>query len=266
MFLEKLRLDGKTAIIAGAGGGGIGTAPSLAWAEAGAQVVAVDITPERVKDTEQRLAAMGRRCLGITADVRQPAEVERVVKLALQEFGAVHCLANVAGGMQPGQWSGLLDYKPSIFDDVVSLNLRYCLFTCQAVARTMIERSIPGSIVNVASISGVASAPNHGPYGAAKAGLMALTRTMAVEWGKYGIRANAVAPGSVRTPRTLVGATEESERRGREAMPLGRRCEPEEIASAILFLLSDLASHVSGQTLVVDGAASAKFALNNPAR
>ena len=261
MVLERLRLDGGTAIVAGAGGGGIGTATSLTLAEAGADIVAVDIDAERVEDTKRRVGELGRKCLGIVADIRQKADVERVVSQAVKEFGAVHYVANVAGGMKDDQWGEVLEYGERQFDEVISLNLRYAFLVCQAAARSMVELGIKGSMVSVASVSGLAGAPYHGPYGAAKAGLMALTRTMAVELGPRGIRVNAVAPGSVKTPRVMAMASRDIDESSKTTIPIGKPCEPDDIAAGILFLLSDLARCVSGHTLVIDGGATAKFSL-----
>ena len=261
MVLERLRLDGRTAIVAGAGGGGIGTATSLTLAEAGADIVAVDIDAERVEDTKRRVGELGRKCLGIVADIRQKADVERVVSQAVKEFGAVHYVANVAGGMKDDQWGEVLEYGERQFDEVISLNLRYAFLVCQAAARSMVELGIKGSMVSVASVSGLAGAPYHGPYGAAKAGLMALTRTMAVELGPRGIRVNAVAPGSVKTPRVMAMASRDIDESSKTTIPIGRPCQPDDIAAGILFLLSDLARSVSGHTLVIDGGATAKFSL-----
>ena len=261
MVLERLRLDGGTAIVAGAGGGGIGTATSLTLAEAGADIVAVDIDAERVEDTKRRVGELGRKCLGIVADIRQKTDVERVVSQAVKEFGAVHYVANVAGGMKDDQWGEVLEYGERQFDEVISLNLRYAFLVCQAAARSMVELGIKGSMVSVASVSGLAGAPYHGPYGAAKAGLMALTRTMAVELGPRGIRVNAVAPGSVKTPRVMAMASRDIDESSKTTIPIGRPCQPDDIAAGILFLLSDLARSVSGHTLVIDGGATAKFSL-----
>ena len=261
MVLERLRLDGRTAIVAGAGGGGIGTATSLTLAEAGADIVAVDIDEERVEDTKRRVGELGRKCLGIVADIRQKADVERVVSQAVKEFGAVHYVANVAGGMKDDQWGEVLEYGERQFDEVISLNLRYAFLVCQAAAKSMVELGIKGSMVSVASVSGLAGAPYHGPYGAAKAGLMALTRTMAVELGPRGIRVNAVAPGSVKTPRVMAMASRDIDESSKTTIPIGRPCQPDDIAAGILFLLSDLARSVSGHTLVIDGGATAKFSL-----
>lgn len=265
MVVEGLRLDGRTAIVCGAGGGGIGTATSLALSEAGANVVAVDIVQERVDEIVGQITAMGNKAHGIVADVEKKSEAQRVVDEAAKAFGAVHHVANIIGGMTPNEWSDILNYGEAEWDSVLSRNLRYQFFVCQAAANHMVKNGIRGSIASLASVSGWAGAPMHGPYGAAKAGVMALTRTMAVELGKYGIRVNAVAPGSIRTPRTMAGTSDEArDASARRVIPLQRTGRPEEIAAALLFLLSDLASYVSGHTLVVDGAVVAKFGFQEP--
>ena len=257
--MEKLSLAGKVAMVVGAGGGGHGTSTSLAVAEAGADLVAVDISEEQVKDTERQVTAQGGRCLSIVADVRKKSEVERIVSQALKEHGAIHCLANIVGGMQPGQWFGMLDYPEDIFDDVQNLNLRYAFLTCQAVARSMVERGIPGAIVNVSSVSALPTAPGHGPYGAAKAGLIALSRTMAMEWGHLGIRVNVVAPGAMWTPRASgAGAIDNSAK----TVPLARRGTPQDVASAILYLLSDLSAYITGHVIPADGGLTSKSVLH----
>lgn len=260
MVMDKLSLNGRTAIVAGGGGGGIGTATCLALAAAGAKVIAVDILEERVKDTEDRIAEMGGTCHGIVADLREKEQVDRVIAEAVKTFGAVHHLANVAGGTQPHHWSGMLTQSEQAFDEAINMNLRYVFLICQAAANQMVKQGTGGSIVSVASVSGINSAPMHGPYGAAKAGLMAMTKTMAVEWGGLGIRVNALAPGAVKTPRVMAGGAD-MDLRAKENIPIQRACEPEDIANGLLFLLSDLADAITGHTLVVDGGAQAKFSL-----
>jgi 3-oxoacyl-[acyl-carrier protein] reductase len=120
----------------------------------------------------------------------------------------------------------------------------------------------PGSIVAIASVSGLRSAPQHGPYGAAKAGLMALVRTLAMELGGNGVRVNAVAPGAVLTPRVAEIMDEARRAESAASIPLGRMATPDDIARAVVFLASDLASYITGQTLVVDGGATAQFPLS----
>jgi NAD(P)-dependent dehydrogenase (short-subunit alcohol dehydrogenase family) len=161
----------------------------------------------------------------------------------------------VGGGPLP-VWSSLLDYDVAEFDRSLALNLRSALLVSQAFARACVNSGIRASIVCTSSISGLGASPYHAAYGAAKAALCQLVQTMAVEWGPRGIRVNAIAPGTIATPRASISADPQ---RDRAAIPLGRRGEPEEIAGAALFLLSDLSSYVSGQTLVVDGGATAKF-------
>ena len=265
MIVERLRFDGRTAMVSGAGGGGIGTATSLALAEAGANVVAVDIDAERAKETRDQVVNAGGKAVAVVADLRRKADAQRAVAEAVREFGGVHHVANVAGGMTPDQWDGMLTYGEEQFDAVIHMNLRYVYLINQAVANQIVKQGGGGSMASVASVSGLNGAPQHGAYGAAKAGLMSLTRTMAVERGQYGIRVNALAPGSVKTPRATQGGTIDADARAKDSIPIQRACEPYEIASGLLFLLSDLASAVSGHTLVVDGGAMAQFPIRSGA-
>ncbi len=160
--------------------------------------------------------------------------------------------------MSPDQWSPVTATAPEAFASVVDLNLQSAFVTTQAVARHLVAQGSGGSIVHVASISALAAMPFGAPYAAAKAGMLSLVRTAAVELGHAGVRVNAVAPGTVRTTKTersgpTVDAPEE-----RAAIPLGRRGTPDEVAGAVLFLLSDLANFVTGHTLVVDGGSSVR--------
>jgi NAD(P)-dependent dehydrogenase (short-subunit alcohol dehydrogenase family) len=167
----------------------------------------------------------------------------------------VHVLVNLAGGA--GFPTPLLDYPAEQFDKVLRRNLTYVFFSCQAVARSMRERAIPGSIVNIASIAGLSAAHNVGPYGMAKSGVVSLTRTMAVEWGKHAIRVNAVAPGVTATP-SLSAALPAAIEEAAEWNPLGRTPHGSDIAAAVLYLASDLAQAVTGQVIVVDSGASVR--------
>jgi NAD(P)-dependent dehydrogenase (short-subunit alcohol dehydrogenase family) len=271
MFIEKIRLDGKVAMVVGAGGGGHGTGTAIAAAEAGADVVGIDIRAEALADVERRVRATGRRFLGLTADVRDKREVSRVVDQALGELGRIDCLANIVGGVQAGQWTTLLECSEKVFDDTLALNLRTHFLVCQAVARSMVERKIAGSIVNVSSVSAAPTAPSHAAYGAAKRALNALSQNMALEWSEFGIRVNVVAPGAMRVPRAAaLSGTAGGKALGFDdvatavvphSAPLGRAGTPVDIASAILFFFSDLASYVTGQLLSVDGGLSVKSVL-----
>jgi NAD(P)-dependent dehydrogenase (short-subunit alcohol dehydrogenase family) len=150
----------------------------------------------------------------------------------------------------------MIDNATSTYDTILDRNLRSAVVVHQCVAATMAADGRGGSIVSVSAATGLASSPFHALYGAAKAALIALARTEAIEWGPLGIRVNTVAPGGVQTrPAT---DPEEMARAERAAVPLGRRALPDDIAGSVLFLLSDLSSYITGQTLVLDGGALAK--------
>jgi 3-oxoacyl-[acyl-carrier protein] reductase len=232
-------------------------------AAAGALVIGVDNRVEALdafRDVTSAAATSrvdGREHPALVADLREPADVERVVAAAGDElYGLVH----VAGGMWPPQWSGLMDMDPAVFDTVMDLNLRTMMLTTTAAARRLRKLGRGGSIVALASVAGLASMPFGAPYAAAKSALMSLVRTEALEWGPLGIRVNAVAPGTVRTPKNTQGNPNPPADTPAEiaAVPLGRRGSGDDIAGAVLYLLSDLAGWVTGQVLAVDGGSSAR--------
>jgi len=161
----------------------------------------------------------------------------------------------VVGGAPPRTWAPVLDLDVATHDAVLRHNLTATLVPCRAVARSFIDHGVAGSIVCLSSISGDRSSPHHASYGAAKAAIRQLVGTMALEWGGHGIRVNAVAPGTITTPRASAATADPARNR---AVPLRRRGTPDEIAGAVLFLLSDLASFVTAHTLVADGGASAR--------
>jgi 3-oxoacyl-[acyl-carrier protein] reductase len=255
---DRIGLAGRAVIVAGAGGGGIGTAVCRLLAEAGVQVAAIDNDRTRLAMAATALQAADGRYAALLADVRDKGEVERAIATAVDRLGPLHGLVHVVGGLRPDQWAPLVTASQQVFNDVHALNLQSALLTSQATAARLIAQGTQGSIVHVASIAGLAAMPFGVAYAAAKAGLMALTRTAAVEWGRHGIRVNAVAPGTIRTPKNVIEETADHTAQDRDAIPLGRRGQPEDIAGAALFLLSDLASFVSGQVLAVDGASSVK--------
>lgn len=254
-------LSGKTALVCGAGGGGLGSAVSRVLAQAGANLVAVDQNEEFVAQTKAEAASLGVACETIVANLMEPQQTAGLVGKALSKAERIDIVVNVAGGTRFHQWAPIEETSDEIFHDVMALNLNYVFRVCADAARHMIAAGRPGSMINFASIAALHSAPFHGPYGAAKRGVMAITETMAFEWARYGIRVNVVAPGGVATPRaSKYGGGDSSERQTPNKDGL-RRMTPPEVANAVAFLASDLAAGVSGQTLVVDSGMACK----NPA-
>lgn len=254
MSRDLLGLNGRAAIVVGAGGNGIGTAIAATLASAGAHVIAVDIDPARLTEAEEAIRAVGGQCTAAVVDARDRNAVERLVERA-DETGDLFGLVNVVGGLPVERWARLLDYKDEDLETVLQANLRCAFLTSQVQARRLARRGAPGSIVQIASISALQGMPFGAAYAAAKAALISLTRTMALEWGPLGIRVNAVAPGTV---GVLRNEAEDDPEQDRAVLPLGRRGTPGDIAGAALFLLSDLAQWVTGQTLAVDGGVSVK--------
>jgi NAD(P)-dependent dehydrogenase (short-subunit alcohol dehydrogenase family) len=243
-----LRLDGRGFVVVGAGQG-IGRQAAHALAAAGARVVCADVEPDRAD-------AVAAEVHGApwTGDVRARDAVERLIADASRTLGQIDGVVDVVGEARFGPF---LDVSDEDWDWSFAMVLRHAYLTAQIAGRAMADRR--GVMVFVASVSGLTSAPRHAAYGAAKAGLMSLVRTVAVELGPRGVRANAVAPGAVWTPRVAALLGEEGKARNVANAPLRRVGLPADIASAILFLASDLSAYVTGQTLVVDGGVSAKL-------
>jgi NAD(P)-dependent dehydrogenase (short-subunit alcohol dehydrogenase family) len=260
-FLDRIRLNDGVALVIGCGGGGLGTQTSLALAEAGASVVAVDIASDRVAETEQRIQEAGGTCRGFTADAQDPDAIERIVQTAWDEIGPVQYLVNVVGGSKMGDWHRAEEYPLETFDAVMRFNLNTHFLSCRAVASRLIDRDLPGSIVNYSSLAGTFTLPYQLAYGAAKAAVINMTRTMAVEWGPHGIRVNAIAPGGgISTPRVMARQAGPDPTEGPTSWnPLGRNLGPDEVASTALFLVSGLASVITGQTITVDAGVSSRM-------
>jgi NAD(P)-dependent dehydrogenase (short-subunit alcohol dehydrogenase family) len=247
-------LTGKNAFVTGASRG-IGKVIAVALADAGADVALVARSADGLADTAEAVAAVGRKAIVIPTDVTGQQAVANAAARAIEELGYIDIVVNNAGGsnfMVPFR-----DLRLTGWDKLIQLNLSSAVYVCHAFAGHMLDRG-KGSVINVASVAGVASAPLMSPYGAAKAALISLTKSLAVEWGAGGVRVNALCPGWTATD--LNRALWEDPVAGPATIsnvPMGRWGNPEEMAGAAIFLASDASSFVTGQTLVVDGGQTA---------
>jgi NAD(P)-dependent dehydrogenase (short-subunit alcohol dehydrogenase family) len=241
-------LAGKKAVIIG-GGQGMGESSALFLARAGCDVALVDLVPERAEQVAKAVSALGRQAFTVVGDVLDDTQVPKIVAEAEAKLGGLDVVVSIVGA---AAWGSLLDTTAAGFDQQMQLNLRYFFLVCQAAARSFIARAQPGAIVGIASVDGQRAAPMRGIYGAAKAGLISLVQTMAVEWAEHKIRVNAIAPGHIVTPR-LFDTPQRTEMYAASLLPMRQRGTPDDIGKAALFLASDLARYITGTTLDVDG-------------
>lgn len=255
---DLLSLDGRIVVVSGAGGGGIGTTVARMAAEAGATVVAVSRSKGNLDEHVGPLVDAGLPVIPVYADASTDDGIAAVMDRVRRTDGELYGLVNIAGGAAPSTWMPSTRVAREDWRALFTANLETAFFMSQAVAAEIRTGGNPGSIVSVSSISGMNTAPFHIAYGTAKAAVVAMTRTMAAELALDNIRVNAVAPGVTETAasRTYVDVDPDRDRR---AIAMGRRGRPEEQAGAILFLLSDLSSYITGQTLLVDGGLNLKW-------
>ena len=248
MSMTSFSLEGRVALITGARRG-IGRGIALTFAEAGADVAICDIVVEggEMEAVAEEIKKLGRRSLAVQADVTQKAQVDNLVKRVEDELGAVDILVNNAAIFIH---TPLLETPEDEWDKVIDTNLKGYYLCSQAVGRRMVQQK-RGNIINIASTDAFYLDRSYTPYGAAKAGVVRLTRGMAMELGSYNIRVNAIAPGWVKTNLNKVDP--ETYRQITAKIPMGRWAEPTDVANAALFLASDLSSYVTGATIVVDG-------------
>ncbi|OAA27677.1 dehydrogenase of unknown specificity, short-chain alcohol dehydrogenase like [Frankia sp. EI5c] len=251
-------LDGRVVIVSGAGGGGIGTTVARTIATAGATVIAVSRSQENLDTHVAPLAEEGLPVIPVAADAATDEGIATALAAAENAHGDLYGLVNIAGGAGPGTWMPATRVSRSDWRELFAWNLETMFFMSQAVAARLRSAGRPGSIVSLSSISGMNTAPLHIAYGTAKAALVAATRTLAVELAAENIRVNAIAPGVTATPASLTYVDDDPERDLR-AIAMGRRGRPEEQASAILFLLSEMSSYITGQTILVDGGLNLKW-------
>jgi 3-oxoacyl-[acyl-carrier protein] reductase len=246
-------------LVIGGGGGGIGAAITEAIAAAGSDLAVVDVDEARAAEAARRATDLGRRGVPVVADIRDGVQIEAAVAAARDGLGGIDVLVTVVGGLMAFgmPFDRLHSFADDEWDFVFDVNIRYVYRALKATLRVMLEQGTGGAIVSIGSDAGTAGhgSPNMAAYGAAKAGLAHLCKTIACEYGPDGVRMNVVSPGATETAATSA-LPPETVAAMNSTIPLRRRGRPADIANAVVFFASPLSRHVTGQILGVDGGVS----------
>lgn len=241
-----MMLKDKVVIVTGAGKG-IGKGIALALAREGCSVVVSDINQEDCFKVVSEIEAIGSKAIAIKCDVSQKGETDNLIAEAIEKFGKLDILVNNAG-VYP--YKSFMEMNENDWDRVIDINLKGVFLCSQAAAKQMKEG---GKIVNISSIAAFVGFPNLVHYCASKGGINGMTRALALELASLKINVNNIAPGAIETPGASQGMSEEARKQTISVIPWGRMGEPEDIAGAVVFLSSDSADYITGQTIVVDG-------------
>jgi NAD(P)-dependent dehydrogenase (short-subunit alcohol dehydrogenase family) len=242
--VEKFRLQGKVALLTGAGRN-LGKSIALSLAEAGADVAVTSRTLSEIQITEQEIRKKGQKALAIPMDVTELNQVEKTIQKIVSEFGRIDILVNNAATRS---FKSILEISEAEWRSVIDTNLTGAFFCCKAVGPYMIRQG-GGRIINISSRIGLQGMANRAAYCASKGGLIQLTRALALEWAPYNILINSVAPGLMKTPETT-----QALRNGRASeIPLKRAGEPDEIAPLVVYLASEACTYMTGEVILIDG-------------
>jgi len=245
---KNISLEGKKSVVTGAAKG-IGKSIATYFAELGSDLALVDVDEVSLKETAEEIRGKERRVYEIVADLTSLKDIERIARESVEKLGEVDVLVNNAGVSFLNPAEKLTEEE---WDKTLAVNLKGLYFLSQAIGRHMIEKR-SGKIVNIASQAAVVALEGHVAYCASKAGVVAVTKVLALEWGKYNINVNAIAPTIIMTPMGKKAWSGEKGRKMLERIPLGRFGEPEEVAYTAAFLASDLSDMITGTTIMVDG-------------
>ena len=254
-MLNKFKLDGKVAIVTGSAGG-LGKAMAVSLAQAGADVVVTDLSFDKVRETSQEIEKLGRKCIPVKTDVTNSDDVDSLIQKTMDHFGGIDILINNVG---MAIVKDILNTSLEEWRRQIDANLTSAYLCCRAAGKHMLEKS-SGKVVNVASVAGVRGKWKMCGYGAAKGGVVQLTRTLAIEWARYNVMVNCIVPGIFYTNATKSVLDNEKMREMRlRKVPLKKYGKPEDIGPLAVFLSSKASDFITGAVIPIDGGELAKL-------